>query len=1095
MAERAGSTIELRVVSVLFADLVNFTTLAETRDAENVRALLDEYFATCRKIVERYGGTLEKFIGDAVMAVWGYPRADEDAAEGAVRAGIELLDTIELPMRVGITTGTVAVGSGESLIAGDVVNLASRIQQIATEGEVWTDQATRDAAARAIEFEPRGEHSVKGRNRSEILHAARAVVGGRGGLGRVDELDVPLVGYRRELSATKDALQATIEGERGRLLVISGESGTGKSRLGRELLSYADGLDQNIRWHASRASALDVGTPYGALESAVRGRMGVTDDNLEQLGEHLDAHLREFFPDAARRSQVRSALAVLLGIGDYDVGQQDLFVAWTAWFAALGAEGDIVVWVLDDANFADELLLAFVEYLVANVGSRMLVVLLARPELLRSRPSLLSTRGSAMIGLEGLSRTGMTELVEKLVDDIPDDLLSDLVAGAGGLPLYAIEVVRGMIDRGEVVVDGGHRSLSGTLSPSRTTPSLTGVVMSRLESLEAGDRGMLQRASVFGLSFTATQLARLLDAPIETTAQGISRLVDKDLLRAPTEFLSGEAGQHHFVQALVQQVAYESLSRQERARLHLRAAEVLSESAADSGLIVEHLLRARSLDDSAPTNLDLTEWLAAAAARAERTAAFDIALRNYDLAIATATDPERQDALRLSAADIAILRSEFSRARTYVEAVTCDLTEHRLHAAIDLARTNQAQGRMSEAIAILAEWPELPDGPIPTALAARWATIQGRVAFEQPRGAEIATRWAERALVYAEATLNPILIHTTLNQYGIAVADRGLNRIGRLIHEEAARLARESGLTQQLAWSLNNLALDEARRGDFPRAIAMLEEVIEINWQWGRGVQQAFPLAAQLEYLTLTGRTAAALELAAISEEAFSLRKTDSLPEWVELLQAIAWARDLAGLPNDPTVYPQVRAVADADPEQLRVVTNALATLAAVDGLPERARLAREACAIEFEATGFADALPTMWPRGADFNLEAGDFTGAASMLEYAPEPTDVPEDRVTIIQVNRIRAILDALDPTRGADPREVERALRTSLDELRSVGLVPDRCRVLVTLAALLDASDRVSEADALRREAAVVLTECGALGLRRRLGLDDLAELSAS
>ena len=205
---------ELRVVTVLFADLVGFSTSAETANAESTRALLETYFATCRTIIERYGGTIEKFIGDAVMAVWGYPVAGEDAAERAVRAGLDLIEAVEQPLRVGITTGTVAVASAstasDSLVAGDTVNLAARIQQIALAGEVWTDQATRDSARDSIDFEDRGTQVVKGRSQPVALSVAIAVMGERGGRGRLDVLNVPLVGYKREVSAIKDALHATM---------------------------------------------------------------------------------------------------------------------------------------------------------------------------------------------------------------------------------------------------------------------------------------------------------------------------------------------------------------------------------------------------------------------------------------------------------------------------------------------------------------------------------------------------------------------------------------------------------------------------------------------------------------------------------------------------------------------------------------------------------------------------------------------------------------------------------------------------------------------------------------------------------------------
>ena len=253
---------ERRVTSVLFGDLVGFTALSENRDPEEVRELLSRYFSECRTVVGRYGGVVEKFIGDAVMAVWGVPVAHEDDAERAVRAGMELVQTVAalgenvgasgLAMRVGVVTGEVAVTVGataEGMVAGDAVNTASRVQSIAEPGQVWVDDTTRSLTLAAITYQDAGTHTVKGKVEPLHLHAARAVVAEVGGAQRVDGLEAPLAGRDRELRLVKELFHSTQESRRPRLVVVDGEAGVGKSRLAWEFEKYVDGLTATVRWH------------------------------------------------------------------------------------------------------------------------------------------------------------------------------------------------------------------------------------------------------------------------------------------------------------------------------------------------------------------------------------------------------------------------------------------------------------------------------------------------------------------------------------------------------------------------------------------------------------------------------------------------------------------------------------------------------------------------------------------------------------------------------------------------------------------------------------------------------------------------------
>src|SRR6059058_4330704 len=256
---------ERRVASLLFADLVGFTPLSEGRDPEDVRELLSRYFGTCRTIIERYGGSVEKFIGDAVMAVWGVPMAHEDDAERAVRAGLDLVAAVNdlgdrvrasgLSARVGIVTGDVAVtlgAVGEGMVAGDAVNTAARVQTAAAPGQVWVDSATRRLTAAAISFADAGEHTLKGKAEPEQLWQVTRVVAAVGGAQRVDGLEAGLIGRDSELRLIKELFHAAVDRRSPRLVVVAGAPGVGKSRLGWEFEKYIDGLAQIVMWHRGR---------------------------------------------------------------------------------------------------------------------------------------------------------------------------------------------------------------------------------------------------------------------------------------------------------------------------------------------------------------------------------------------------------------------------------------------------------------------------------------------------------------------------------------------------------------------------------------------------------------------------------------------------------------------------------------------------------------------------------------------------------------------------------------------------------------------------------------------------------------------------
>ena len=280
--------VERRVVSVLFVDLVGFTSYSEGRDPEDVRSMITAYFDLAREVIERFGGTVDKFIGDAVMAWWGATTSNEDDAERAVRASLELVDRVrtmgehldieDLAARVGVMTGEVSVGPGgneRGLLLGDLVNIASRVQSLAEPGAVLVGETTASLVESAIDLIPAGTHHLKGRAEPVTAFRADRVLGERGGKGRSDSIAPPFVGRTSELRLLKDALHSSGEDGHARLVSVIGQAGIGKSRLVWEFRKYIDGLVEDVYWHEGRSPSYGDGLAMWALGEMIRQRAGI----------------------------------------------------------------------------------------------------------------------------------------------------------------------------------------------------------------------------------------------------------------------------------------------------------------------------------------------------------------------------------------------------------------------------------------------------------------------------------------------------------------------------------------------------------------------------------------------------------------------------------------------------------------------------------------------------------------------------------------------------------------------------------------------------------------------------------------------------
>ena len=579
----AAPASERRLVSVLFADLVGFTALSATRDSEEVRELLTRYFDTCSRLIELYGGTVEKFIGDAVMAVWGTPTATEDDAERAVRAALDLVAAVsalgdevgapELRARAGVLTGEAAVTMGaehQGMVAGDLVNTASRVQSVADPGAVFVGASTRRATEQTVVYEEAGAFELKGKDGLLPLWRALRVVSGARGSLKSTGLEAPFVGRDRELRQIKDLFHTCAEERKAHLISVTGIAGIGKSRLGWEFYKYFDGLPQLTYWHRGRCLAYGEGVTYWALADMVRMRCRIVEEEEPATAlEKLRATLEEHIPDPEERRFVEPRVAQLLGLVEQEArDKQELFAAWRLFFERL-ADVYPTVLAFEDMQWADASLLDFVEYLLEwSRNSPLYVITLARPELLERRTNWgAGQRNFSSLYLEPLSAGAMEELLVGLVPGLPAPLREQILARAEGVPLYAVETVRMLLDRGLLVQEGAVYQPTGEIGSLEVPETLHALIAARLDGLSAAERRLLQDAAVLGKTFTRDALAALAGAETEIEPL-LAFLVRKEVLGVQADPRSPERGQYGFLQDLVRHVAYETLAKRERRAKH-----------------------------------------------------------------------------------------------------------------------------------------------------------------------------------------------------------------------------------------------------------------------------------------------------------------------------------------------------------------------------------------------------------------------------------------------------------------------------------------------------------------------------------------------
>jgi class 3 adenylate cyclase/tetratricopeptide (TPR) repeat protein len=1100
----AAPVSERRLTSVVFGDLVGFTTLSEGRDPEEVRELLSRYFAEARLIVERYGGTVEKFIGDAVMAVWGVPVAHEDDAERAVRAGLELVEAVpvlgadigmpDLAMRVGVVTGEVAVtvgATGQGMVAGDAVNTASRIQSAAQPGTVWVDHPTRQLTVASVSYRAVGEHLLKGKAEPLELYEAVSVVASLGGADRIDGLDSALVARHRDLRLVKELFHATEESGRPTLLVVQGEAGVGKSRLAWEFEKYIDGLTATVRWHRGRCLSYGEGVAFWALSEAVRVRLGLVDADMGPVPlDQLEDALVPWVPDEAERAWLRPRMATLVGTESSEpTTREELFSAWVTFFERV-SDGEPVVLVIDDAQYADAALLDFLEHLLAISRFPMFILLLARSGLVERRSSLATARRTTVLHLEPLGDTDMGTLVDGLVEGLPTSVRDQLVERSEGIPLFAVETVRSLIDRDLVVPSEGRYVLADGASADLTSlgapASLQALVAARLDALSPEERRVVSDASVLGLSFTVEGITALTAGQVDLEAV-LDSLVGKQILSLQADRFSAEFGQYRFVQTVVRQVAYEMLSRRDRKARHLAVAAQLEASADSSddvaGVIAQHYLDA--VDNSSETDSDVpelttkaTELLERAAVRARAVGANAEATRYLERAIERVDNP------------VALARMGELTARTLLDsgradeahqrATWCTEAYEQLHDEDGRLRTIAlqgrsliAQGRNQDAFVLVRPvW----ESSVETPETLRGLLDIGQVVTSAATGLadhEATMASLDRRVLMAEGMGDETELANVVAAMGVVYWSRGAPFVGRELLLSAARLAAGNGLAMQASRNNTNLAAITLPRN--------VEEALE----YSRAALDGAHKAGIINYIGIaTANLALGLWTAGHWQDldALHARAGEQVFDVSDGVIIAITQMMFAAATGRSAPPASVLEVALDDQAMLAWLAHGRMLVALADDDLETA-VAEGATSIvhSHAATGLGDDFMHFWPPAILTALRAGRLDEAERLFAVVADSPPGLVLPALAAQLPRLRALIaDA----RGGDPEQVEADLRASIEALQAYGARPEVARTQEDLGRWLLKQGRHDEAIELLDAARRTYEELGAAGWLARL-----------
>jgi class 3 adenylate cyclase/tetratricopeptide (TPR) repeat protein len=590
---------ERKLVSILFADTVGSTALGDEHDAELVRSTMGRYFERMRAIAERHGGTVEKFIGDAIMVVFGVPKVHDDDAERAVRAGLAMRDElaelnsklpVKLAARVGVNSGEAVAdpaAGNQFLVTGDVVNVAARLQQGADVGEVVVGALTEQLTRVAIEYAPHEPIVAKGkpaplraftavRPKSVVPEQARGLPAMR----------AALVGRDRELKVLLGTIERAKADRAVHIVTLLGEPGVGKSRVVGECLARLRDGSVILR---GRCLPYGAGITYWPLIEILRAQAAIagTDDRATAVAG-LDRHLAAVFSSSADLQPVRARLLVLLGLESPAVALPDVApgrvhaeIGWALrrYLEAVTAKAPAVV-VVDDLQWAEPALIEVLDGILDRMrGVPLALIAIARPELSETHPKWSVGRANAAtMTLEGLDTAETTMLISRLldIDDLPAALRAQIATRSDGNPLFCEEFLRVLIEDGRVVFEDGRWRATPEAASVTVPESIVALLAASIDRLGADEKRALQLASIVGERFDLAEVSALADGP---SADALDSLERKGLILEDRE--ADGPGAMRFKHLLVREVAYGSLSKLDRAAMHERFAQTLEAEAGD----------------------------------------------------------------------------------------------------------------------------------------------------------------------------------------------------------------------------------------------------------------------------------------------------------------------------------------------------------------------------------------------------------------------------------------------------------------------------------------------------------------------------------
>ncbi len=592
------------MVTLLFTDVTGSTAMGEKLDPEAYRGVMGRYFAAARAAVERHGGTVEKFVGDAVLAVFGVPEVHEDDALRAVRAAYELNDAVarlsdrlvgeldvRLSIRTGVNTGAVVAGAaraGGSFATGDAVNTAARLEQAAAPGEILLGATTYALVRDAVEAEAADPVLAKGK--SEPVPAYRLLRVLDAARGRRGRDDVVLVGRVRENRALDDALTRTMTSGRSRRLTVLGPAGIGKSRLVGDFLGRVG--DRADVAHG-RCLSYGQGITYWPLIQALRDALRLSGTESPEITRHA---LTEALGRARDRDAVVEPLMALLGKADLPGGTEQTFWSVRRLVEELASQRPLVL-SIDDLHWAEPALLQVLDRLHEEVADLPVLLLCqARPELLELYPGWGSETAGSTIRLDPLSPAETSASVAALLGGDPPPGFADTVSTwSGGNPLFIEEIVAHLVESGVLEREPGDVwRVARPLDRAGSPPNVTALLASRLDRLPATERDLLERVSVIGLEFTGADIGLLVEPPVRREVAGVlTALTGRDLVRPVS---SSEGDTWAFKHVLVRDAAYDGMAKSMRAELHERFADAVAagDDAGDAraGFVAHHLEQA-----------------------------------------------------------------------------------------------------------------------------------------------------------------------------------------------------------------------------------------------------------------------------------------------------------------------------------------------------------------------------------------------------------------------------------------------------------------------------------------------------------------------